>query len=80
MSVEQKPDTSGLLQQEAELAKAKAKAIQDLLAERIALADSTAKRLDAIAGELKALGWHRSRVALDAGAKAKAESVPAAAK
>jgi len=58
--------TKTLLEQEAELAKAKAKAITDLLDERVALSKTTAARLDAIAGELKALGWHRTRTAIEA--------------
>jgi len=69
--------TKTLLEQEAELAKAKAKAITDLLDERVALSKTTAARLDAIAGELKALGWHRTRLAQDVQDAKKSESAGA---
>jgi len=72
--------TKTLLEQEAELAKAKAKAITDLLDERIALSKNTAARLDAIAGELKALGWHRTRIAQEARSEQDSKGAGASAK
>lgn len=60
--------TESLLEQEAVLAKAKVQKIEDLLSERVQLAKDTEARLAAIAGELKSLGWHRTRAAKEVAA------------
>jgi hypothetical protein len=57
--------TKSLLDLKRELEQKTVAQIEALLQERVDLVESRDKRLQEIASELKALGWHRTRAAKD---------------